>query len=92
MKRPSVNHPDYLNHVDQLTEAFNAYYSDRARSIDEDRVIEIDSKYFDEVKSSLRKSLTKILGLDLVNRLLPTARNKGLTLGIASDKIRMLKD
>ena len=92
VKRPSVNHLDYLNHVDQLTEAFNAYYTDRARSIDEDRVIEIDSKYFDEVKSSLRKSLTKTLGLDLVNRLLPTARNKGLTLGIASDKIRMLKD
>ena len=45
-----------------------------------------------EMKSSLRKSLTKTLGLDLVNRLLPAVRNKPLILGLARNNIRMLKD
>ena len=83
---------NYLEHVGQLTHTFNNYYTERARSIDEDRTIEIDAKYFDEVKSSLRKSLTKTLGLDLVNRLLPAVRNKPLILGLARNNIRMLKD
>ena len=92
VKRPSLNDNNYLEHVGQLTTAFNTYYTERARSIDEDRTIEIDAKYFDEVKSSLRKSLTKTLGLDLVNRLLPAVRNKPLILGLARNNIRMLKD
>ena len=92
VKRPSLNDDNYLEHVGQLTTAFNTYYTERARSIDEDRTIEIDAKYFDEVKSSLRKSLTKTLGLDLVNRLLPAVRNKPLILGLARNNIRMLKD
>ena len=45
-----------------------------------------------EMKSSLRKSLTKTLGLDLVNRLLPAVRNKPLILGLDRDNIHMLKD
>mgnify|MGYP003611241783 CR=1 FL=1 len=92
VKRPSLNDDNYLEHVGQLTHTFNNYYTERARSIDEDRTIEIDAKYFDEVKSSLRKSLTKTLGLDLVNRLLPAVRNKPLILGLARNNIRMLKD